>query len=267
MTDFVHLLPFVGWIKCGNEDVTGPFRTTERLVDTTCPRCLFEGDPIPRSRKTTFEVAHAEALSEDAARSSSCMTDDLFRYDAERLVYVNDETGVTIRHGYLAWSARRPRREGGYTLHRMRADQDHARADARGLIEVMREEIAAARASAHFEYVIQALGVGDATHVGTLRDQDNSVRIVEPAGQYQVIVAPQLNRETEAEFAERINRTVEPPDADHRAHLFVDSEAELFDCAYADGARDALRRLKRHSSGDIFTAMVEDVSRAMGVTL
>jgi hypothetical protein len=67
---FVHLLPFVGWVKCGNDNVTSD-QTTERLSAVTCPRCLFDGDPVPRTRKITIERAHTEALSENAARFPS----------------------------------------------------------------------------------------------------------------------------------------------------------------------------------------------------
>jgi hypothetical protein len=68
--DFVHLLPSVGWVKCGNDNVTSD-QTTERLSAVTCPRCLFDGDPVPRTRKITIERAHTEALSENAARFPS----------------------------------------------------------------------------------------------------------------------------------------------------------------------------------------------------
>jgi hypothetical protein len=49
------------WTVCGNDEV--PFsETTERLNEATCPRCVYEGDPVPRTRALTIDRAHAEAV-------------------------------------------------------------------------------------------------------------------------------------------------------------------------------------------------------------
>jgi hypothetical protein len=60
-TETVHLRSrYARGIAC---DITGPVRVTERLSEATCPRCQYEGDPVPRTRALQIEATHAAALT------------------------------------------------------------------------------------------------------------------------------------------------------------------------------------------------------------
>ncbi len=63
IAEMVHLRPYVGGPACG---IDGPVRVTERLSETSCPRCMHDGDPVPRTRALTVAAAHIEALAMDA---------------------------------------------------------------------------------------------------------------------------------------------------------------------------------------------------------